>query len=629
MLRSLRAAAKTKVAGIIIGALVLAFALWGVNDIFRGSAVNAVVAKVGGTEIPTADFERELRAQMRAVGQQTNSDITLEQARALGLDRAVLDNVVSRAALDEEARRFGATASNEAVAAKVRSTNAFFGADGSFNRAIFEQALQQYGISEAGFVEATRRDMAREQLLSALATMVTAPPGMTRLIFDLVNETRLADFVVLTPADAGSIPEPTEAELAAYHKAHADRFSAPEYRTIDYVVIAPAQVASDIAVSEEDIKAEFDAQKGKYEKAEQREVEQIAFRTKEEADAAAARLKSGADFAGIAKERGLKDEDVKLGTVTSTGLAPALSQAAFAAPEGGVTPPVQGPFGWVILRAVKVTPGETKSFDQLKDTIRADLIAARAQGKMADLANAFEDARGGGASLAEAAMKLNLPVHSVAAVDRMGLAPNGSKADVAGEMALLDQAFRTEAGEESTIFQGEDKNYYAVKVARVTPAAVKPLDTVRATVRESWMTEARANALKKRAEMLAEDARKGSLAAAAQTLKKTPIHSMPIRRNQQNDVYGPQVLQQLFSQPKGGVAVGPQPNGPNYIVAQIVDVSHPVPDFTNPSYVQFRNVVAQQLSEDMAQTVAAAARAHVGVTTYPAAVQSVLGETPQ
>ena len=50
MLQTLRAASKSWVASVVIGVLVLAFALWGVADIFRGGG-DTVVASVGGTDI--------------------------------------------------------------------------------------------------------------------------------------------------------------------------------------------------------------------------------------------------------------------------------------------------------------------------------------------------------------------------------------------------------------------------------------------------------------------------------------------------------------------------------------------------------------------------------------------------
>src|ERR1700680_1119823 len=182
-------------------------------------------------------------------------------------------------------------------------------------------------------------------------------------------------------------------------------------------------------VSDADLKAQYDAHKLDYEKTEQREVQQITFPSKEAADAAAAKIKTAADFTQVARERGLKDEDLKLGTFAPNGLDPKLSAAVFAVPEGGVTPPVQGPFGWVILRAAKIIPGENKSFDQVKDQIKADLVKARAGAKVTDIANAFEDARGSGTPLAEAAMKQGLMVHHIAAIDHQGMTPEKTTAD--------------------------------------------------------------------------------------------------------------------------------------------------------------------------------------------------------
>jgi hypothetical protein len=143
------------------------------------------------------------------------------------------------------------------------------------------------------------------------------------------------------------------------------------------------------------------------------------------------------------------------------------------------------------------------------------------------------------------------------------------------------------------------------------------------------MTDARKQALEKRAGEVADSARKLGLETAASTLKKMPVHSMPMRRDQNGDVFGQALTQQLFSQPQGGVVVGPSAKDGEFVVAQIADVAHPVPDFTNPNYAQFRGAVAQQLSDDMAQTIAAAARARVGVTTHPEAITALFGEAQQ
>ena len=86
MLQQLRVASKSWVASAIIGILVLAFALWGVADIFRGG-IDTVVADVGGIQVSSADFNLQLRNQMRNLSAQTQTEITMDQAKAIGLDK--------------------------------------------------------------------------------------------------------------------------------------------------------------------------------------------------------------------------------------------------------------------------------------------------------------------------------------------------------------------------------------------------------------------------------------------------------------------------------------------------------------------------------------------------------------
>src|SRR5258706_7149386 len=246
MLQQLRSASKSWVASVIIGVLVLAFALWGVADIFRGGA-DTVVADVGGIQISDAEYDQQLRSQIRAISAQTQNQqqLTMEQAKAIGLDKNVLDQVISRAALDEVVNRLGLTASQQSIAAQIRGNPSFRGADGAFDPTLFARTLQDNTLSEASLVGSTEKDIARTQLMEAATAGLVAPPGFARVLYDFVNEARVPEYIVITPEEAGQVPTPTEADLVAYHKAHAAQFSSPEYRAFDYVQIGPDQVAGE------------------------------------------------------------------------------------------------------------------------------------------------------------------------------------------------------------------------------------------------------------------------------------------------------------------------------------------------------------------------------------------------
>ena len=629
MLQQLRAASKSWVASVIIGVLVLAFALWGVADIFRGGA-DTVVAQVGGTQISDTEFDQQFRSQLRALSAQTQNQLTMEQAKAIGLDKNVLDQVISRAALDEVVNRLGLTASQQGIAAQIRGNPSFRGPDGAFDPTLFARTLQDNTLSEASFVNSTGKDIARAQLIDAATDGLVAPPGFARVLYDFVNESRVPEYIVITPEEAGQVPTPSEADLVAYHKAHAAQFSSPEYRTFDYVQIGPDQVAGEIQVSDADLKAEFDSHKANYEKAEERQVEQIAFPSKEAADAAAAKVKTAAEFTAAARERGLKDEDLKLGTYPATGLDPKLSAAVFAVPEGAVTPPVQGPFGWVILRNAKIIPGENKTFEEVKDSLKADLVKARAGAKLTDIANAFEDARGSGTPMAEAATKQGLMLHHVAAADRQGMTPEKTQADIPKQPQFLEQVFQTEAGEESDLFQSEDGEYFAVKLTGVMPPAVRPLDSVREEVKEGFVTDARNKLLQAKVQALAAQAMKtGSLAEAGKAIGHAPVTGMALKRGEMNDVFSPAVIGQLFGAPPGLVTTGAAGKGNGYVIARVVRVDHPEPDVSSADYANFRRSAGQQLAETAVESIAAAARKQAGVSVHEATVQRILGDTQQ
>ena len=627
MLQQLRKASKSPVASVVIGVLVLAFALWGVADIFRGGA-DTVVADVGGTAISDIEYDLQLKNQIRTLSQQTQNEVTMEQARAMGLDRNVLETSINRAALDERSRGLGLVASRATIEAQFTGDPAFRGASGAFDPFIFQRALLDSGYTPDAFYAQTGEDVTRRQMITALVGGIAAPPGLSRLLFDFYSELRTIEYLVVTPEEAGTIPEPTAADLEAFHMAHAnDMFSSPEYRSFDYVSIRPDEVAMEIEVSDADIRAEYDANKAQYEVAEQRDVEQIVFPDKAAADAAAARIKTPDDFATVARERGLSADDLKLGTFTASTIDPRLSEAAFKVAEGASSPPVQGPFGWVILRAARVTPGKTSTFEELEPQIRTTLANQRTAAKMAEITNAFEDDRSAGDTIAEAAMKHGLTMRQVVAADRNGMTPEGGVADIPLVPDFLEQVFQVETGDESDLFTTMEGGSYAIKMNSITPPAVRPLDQVREQVREAFVAEARTKLLQTRVQTLADEARKsGSLADAGRALRRAPTPSMPLRRGQADDVVSAALSTEIFAAQPGSIVTGAAAMGTGQVIARLMTVQHPEPDVSAADYEQFRQTAAQQLSETIIDTMAAAARADAGVTVHEATLQRILGE---
>jgi peptidyl-prolyl cis-trans isomerase D len=629
MLDGLRKASKSIVAKALLFALAAAFALWGVADVFRVGA-DTVVAQVGQEQVTDLQYDLQLKNQMRLLQSQTQADITMEQLKAMGMDKQVLDQIVMRAALDDTSRRLGLTASREAIVAQTRNTDAFKGADGAFDPNLYLRALYDSGLTEQAYISATGKDIARAQLVNAAVGGIVPPPGLSRLLYDYVTEKRTMEYIVVTPEEAGQVPAPKPEDLEAFHKDHPEQFSAPEYRAFEYAMIGPEQVAAEITITEAELKTQYDTRRADYERPEQRDIEQIVFPSKEEADKAAARIKTPADFQTIANERGLKDADLKLGTFAKTAMDARLADAAFALAKGTASAPVQGPFGWVILRAANIAPGENKSFDEVKEQIREDILKIRAADRIRDLGDKLEDERGSGTSLVEAATKLNIPIRRIAAADEQGVTPEGGRAEIPPAPGFMQQVFRTESGEESDLFTSETGETYAVHVSSIMPVSVKPLASVREDVRTAFIADARAKLLQAKIDTFMEQARKeGNLVGVGRALRHAPVTSQPIQRNQADDVFSAALLAQLFGSPQGTFITGPAGRGTGRVIARVTKVEHTEPDVSAAQFAEYRRTASQQLVDTAIDSFANAARAASGVTIHQPTVQRVLGDTPQ
>ena len=188
----------------------------------------------------------------------------------------------------------------------VRSMSAFRGPLGTFDRPTFIQALQTAGYSEDQFLAEVRQDMTRDQLDQAVEANFLVPVTYAQALFQFLNEKRAADYVILTPDQAGNVAPPSDAVLEAYVKDHAERYSTPEYRDADYAVIAPADVMGQITVTDAQIQQEYDAHKATYVIPEKRDIQQIEFKTEKEAADARAQIDKGMSFDELASHHGLK-----------------------------------------------------------------------------------------------------------------------------------------------------------------------------------------------------------------------------------------------------------------------------------------------------------------------------------
>lgn len=629
MLRGLRKASSNWIGKTIMAAVVAfligSFAIWGIGDIFRGYGLSAA-AKVGGTEISTEQFRQIYNERLQEIGQQLGKPLTMEQARALGFDRQVLGQLTADLALDQRARALRLNLSDAEIARQITSQPGFQTPSGQFDTVRFQQAIRDRGFTEQRFVAEERRTTVRNQLSGTVIGGPLVPKAAIEAMDRYQNEQRSAEYVLFDQAQAGDVGAPPPDVLAKYFEDRKILFRAPEYRKLALLRLLPADEADKIEVSDDDIKRTYEDHRDSFGTPERRDLQQMVYPTIEAARADAERIAKGTSFADIAKERGIADKDIELGTLAKSAIIDReVADAAFALKEGETSAPVQGRFGVELVHVVKVEPENIPPLAEVAPQIKKAIATERAKAQILSIYDKIEDTRSEGHTLAEAAESMKLTARTVE-VDRSGHDPAGEPvADLPDAQRVLAAAFTTDVGVDADPLQVEG-GYVWFEVSGVTPSRERSLEEVKDKVEASWRADEVAKRLKAKADALIDKLKGGSSfadTASAEGLKVETVSA--IKRSASPPPFSPSAIDKLFVTPKDAVASAEAERSGEEIVFRVTDVVMPQTDMSSDQAKAMSQTLNRSLAQDLFAQYVAKVESEIGVTINHNAVNQVVG----
>lgn len=628
MLLFLRSTVSKIAIKVLFVVLVASFAVWGIGDIFQIGIRSSAPIEVGPIEIGPAELQNEYRRQFSQLQARYGGSLDTETANALGLDDRVVNDLVARTLVAVYTHRTGMRVDDETVRRAIQNDPVFRNEAGQFDRGRFDAWLRQTGMSEGALVARLRNDIARTQLTSSLVAGIYVPTTLVNAVHSYRSEARVAETLRIAAADMTGIPEPDEAALAAFHQENADRYQAPEWRAVTLVRLSPESLADEISIPEEEVAAAFESRKAEFDQPERRHLEQIVFADELTAKGAAEEARSGVEFAEIAR-KATGGEPIDLGTVDKQGLAglfPQLADAAFAVPDSGISDPIETALGWHVVRVLSVEPAREATLAEHRDQIAHDLALQQATDSIVSIANQFEDELAGGATLEEAASKLDLEVTRISALDVQGKDAEGASVPPAeAEPSLAATAFETAEGELSSLVDAADGGYYVLRVDAVTPAAVRPLEAVRDRVREDWRAAQRAKAAQERAAGIVERLQGGaSMAEIASELGQEVKTSNAVTRDGSDAAawLDSGAVAKLFTLEQGGVAAAPA--GDDQVIMRLAEIRQPGPTDQPTVVSQINDSLRGAMAADLVNGFMAAVQQEIPVSIDRASIENLL-----
>lgn len=580
MMDKLREGAQGKVAKIILGLIILSFALAGVGSYLNRPARTAVAA-VNGNEISPQTLEtayRNERSRLEAQMGESFNQLADNPEYIKQLRHSVLDRLIDQSLVDAKAHELGLRIGDEQIKQAIVSMPEFQN-NGKFDNDRYLQLVRRANMTPEQFRDSIRQDLVRQQLMGALLGSEFVLPGEVTGIDKLYQQTRDVRLVRLSAAKYQEQVQVSDEEIKQYYESHKNNFMNDERVKVDYLLLDAANLGNDIQVSDQDVRDYYDQHQELFQTSERRHVAHILIPFGKD-DAAAlkkaqddlAALKGGADFAELAKRDSADTFSAKKGGeldwFEKGVMDPAFEQAAFAlAKEGDLSEVVKSQFGYHVIKLLGVEAATTRPFEQVQEETKVRLQKDKArehyfalQQKMAD--SSFENPD----SLDGTAKALGLKVQSSDYFTRTSApAPlNDSK--------VLAAAFSDMLREENTnsdVIEVGDGKALVLHIADYKPKAPKAQDEVRDQVVAAIKQSKASEVARSKAQELLGKLKSGNGSEALTALGLTEESHKAVTRFAQD--FDAELLTQLFRMPhpdgkQPSTALVTQGNGDQVIV---------------------------------------------------------------
>ena len=571
--------------GVVIGMLALSMLLYLVPQGPDSSqAAGDVVAKVGDQTVTLADVTQ----QLNEIRQHNQIPRQLEALYA----NQILKQLVFQKEIEYEAKRLGITVTDKERADRIRQfLPAAFNGDTFVGMDAYSREVQQrFQMTVPVFEELIRSGLVEEKFRRLITDGVSVSPEEIQNEFRFENEKIKIDYVLLKAEELASKINPTDEEIRKFYDQNKSKYLVPEKRVVRYALSDLGKIRQNTVVSDDDLKAVYQQNIQQYEVPNRVHAEHILLTTVGKTDAEVAEIKTKAeDILGQARKKGANFEDLAkkysedpgsktkggdLGWLVQGQTVPEFEKAAFTLPKGEISDLIKTQYGFHIIKVLDKETAHTKTFDEVKDTLRTPLLLQKADAQGNSIADKMSaDIRQSNkVTLDELAQKYHLEISETRPVS-----PTDPLLELGNGQDLKEEISRLRQGELSLPLH-TDRGFVVLSLKEVIPAHQGSLDEVRDKLIADLKQQKSVQLAQTSADELAKRVKAGEkFAPVAKALGLDPKTSDPFARSGTipSVASGKQLSAAFFLKP--GDVGGPSSIGENTIVYQIVEKTEPDP----------------------------------------------------
>lgn len=378
MLQAIRDHAQGWIAWVIVGLIILTFALFGIDQYARGDKV-VVVAEVNGEDITASQFLTLYNRQQQRLQQQFG-DLYDQVVKDEELRNQVLDALIESEEIRQWAKNNNMVISDQQLASAIHSADVFQ-ENGNFSQKIYEEVLLRNGLNVARFEYEQRNFLSENQYRNITQSSAFATNAEVQQLALLQGQERNVNYLRVDQRPFLKTVSISDEAIAESYQKDIAQYVEPEKVSVDYIELSQEKLAEKVPVTDAIIEGFYAENKAQFTLPEKRQAKHILISLESdtsEAKAAAektiaevqAKLAAGEAFEELAKtysqDPGSASTGGDLGTFEQGMMVPEFDEAVFSMKEGEVSQPVKTEFGYHLIKLVKIVPKQAQPLDTVK-----------------------------------------------------------------------------------------------------------------------------------------------------------------------------------------------------------------------------------------------------------------------
>lgn len=393
---------------ILLGGIALTFATWGIQSYTQFRSENGAVATVNGIKITQREFDDALQRQQQRLRQLFGDRLDLDALDTPATRRALLESMIDNRLVASAAAKARLAVSDDTLREAILGIPAFQ-EDGRFTRSAYEAVLRSQGMTPQGFESSMRYELTLQQVSNAVTESAIGSRTVAARLAKLLEEKREVAEALVPAQPFMSQVKVDPAQAKAYYDSHQDEFHVPERMRVQYVVLSGEALAATEPVTEAELKQAYEANASRYKADEQRRASHILIQVEPDAKPAvreaahkkaeeilAELRKSPGSIAELAKkysqDPGSADKGGDLGYFDRGMMVKPFADAVFALGKvGDISGVVKSDYGYHIIELTGIQPGRTRTLDDVRKELTAELRRQKAARAYAEASERFSN----------------------------------------------------------------------------------------------------------------------------------------------------------------------------------------------------------------------------------------------